>query len=52
MMTWTVPSVAETIILWSVSILFGYLIFSVSAKFPNTEVEASGLHRLFRITVV
>lgn len=33
MMTWTVPSVAETMILWSISILFGYLIFSVVRSF-------------------
>lgn len=33
MMTWTVPSVAETIICWSISILFGYLIFSVVRSF-------------------
>lgn len=32
-MTWTVPSVAETIILWMISILFGYLIFSVVRSF-------------------
>lgn len=33
MMTWTVPYLAETIILWMISILFGYLIFSVVQSF-------------------
>lgn len=33
MMTWTVPYLAETIILWMISILFGYLIFSVVRSF-------------------
>ncbi len=33
MMTWTVPYLAETIILWMISILFGYLIFSVVRNF-------------------
>ena len=33
MMTWTVPCLTETIILWMISILFGYLIFSVVRSF-------------------
>lgn len=33
MMTWTMPYLAETIILWMISILFGYLIFSVARSF-------------------